>query len=393
MRPEWNTFNSGVWEREINVRDFIQKNYTPYDGDDSFLAGPTQNTKDLWAQVMDLSEQERKAGGVLDMDTKIISTITSHGPGYLNKEKETIVGFQTDKPFKRSLQPYGGIRMAVKACQDNGYEVDPEIVEFFTKHRKTHNAGVFDAYTPEMRACRSSHIITGLPDAYGRGRIIGDYRRVALYGVDRLIEDKTEQKNTTRTIMYSDVIREREELSEQIRALEELKELGRIYGYDISKPAADVKEAIQWLYFGYLAAVKEQNGAAMSLGRTSTFIDIYAERDLKAGKIYRRADSGICRPLHYEASSGKICPYSRVQRIILRRPNLGYRIHRRRRYRRTSHGYQDVLPLSAHLTESCTAPEPNLTVLWSYQAANAHLSVSVQRPLLSLLPSSMRTTT
>ena len=252
MRTEWNTFTPGVWQREINVRDFIQKNYTPYDGDDAFLEGPTKNTEDLWAQVMELSAKEREAGGVLDMDTKVISTITSHGPGYLNKDKETIVGFQTDKPFKRSLQPYGGIRMAMKACQDNGYEVDPEIVEFFTKHRKTHNAGVFDAYTPEMRACRSSHIITGLPDAYGRGRIIGDYRRVALYGVDALIQEKKEEKDSTRTIMYSDVIREREELSEQIRALEELKELGQIYGFDISQPAKDVKEAIQWLYFGYL---------------------------------------------------------------------------------------------------------------------------------------------
>ena len=238
MREQWHSFNGGVWEREINVRDFIQKNYNPYDGDESFLAGPTENTKELWDQVMDLSRQEREAGGVLDMDTKIISTITSHGPGYLDKEKETIVGFQTDKPFKRSLQPYGGIRMAEKACADNGYQVDPEVSEFFTVHRKTHNAGVFDAYTPEMRACRSSHIITGLPDAYGRGRIIGDYRRVALYGVDRLIEDKEEQKSTTRTIMYSDVIREREELSEQIRALKELKKLGEIYGFDISRPAA-----------------------------------------------------------------------------------------------------------------------------------------------------------
>ena len=283
MRSEWAGFNRGVWEKEINVRDFIQKNYTPYDGDDSFLVGPTQRTKDLWDQVLELSKQEREAGGVLDMDTKIISTITSHGPGYLNKDKETIVGFQTDKPFKRSLQPYGGIRMAVKACEENGYTVDPEIVEFFTTHRKTHNAGVFDAYTPEMRACRSSHVITGLPDAYGRGRIIGDYRRVALYGVDRLIEDKTAQKNSTRTIMYSDVIREREELSEQIRALQELKKLGEIYGYDISRPAQNVQEAIQWTYFGYLAAVKEQNGAAMSLGRTSTFIDVYAERDLANG--------------------------------------------------------------------------------------------------------------
>ena len=235
MQNEWRGFQRGSWEEEINVRDFIQKNYTPYDGDDSFLEGPTQDTTDLWNEVLELSKQEREAGGVLDMDTKIISTITSHGPGYLDKSKEKIVGFQTDKPFKRSLQPYGGIRMAVKACEDNGYHVDPEVVEYFTTHRKTHNAGVFDAYTPEMRACRSAHIITGLPDAYGRGRIIGDYRRPALYGVDRLIEDKEEQLATTRTIMYSDVIREREELSEQIRALKMLKELAKIYGCDISK--------------------------------------------------------------------------------------------------------------------------------------------------------------
>lgn len=213
--------------KEIDVRDFIQKNYTPYDGDDAFLAGPTEDTKALWQQVLELSRAEREAGGVLDMDTRVISTITSHAAGYLDKEKETIVGFQTEKPFKRALMPYGGIRMAQKACEDNGYHVDPEVVEFFTTHRKTHNAGVFDAYTPEMRACRSSHIITGLPDAYGRGRIIGDYRRVALYGVDRLIEDKRHQKDTTRVIMYSDVIREREELSEQIRALDDLKSWGR----------------------------------------------------------------------------------------------------------------------------------------------------------------------
>ena len=283
MEDCYKGFVEGVWSREINVRDFIQKNYTPYDGDDSFLAGPSEATLKLWDQVMELSRQEREAGGVLDMDTKIISTITSHGPGYLNKDLEKIVGFQTDKPFKRSLQPYGGIRMAQKACSDNGYEVDPEIVDFFTIHRKTHNAGVFDAYTPEMRACRSSHVITGLPDAYGRGRIVGDYRRIALYGVDRLIADKQHQKDSTRVIMYSNVIREREELSEQIRALQELKKLGEIYGYDISRPAKDTKEAIQWLYFGYLAAVKEQNGAAMSLGRTSTFIDIYAQRDLDNG--------------------------------------------------------------------------------------------------------------
>ena len=365
MRQEWNEFKPGIWTKEINVRDFIQKNYTVYEGDESFLEGPTENTKDLWAQVMELSAQEAKAGGVLDMDTKTISTLTSHGPGYLNKEKETIVGFQTDKPFKRSLQPYGGIRMAVKACQDNGYEVDSEVVEFFTKHRKTHNQGVFDAYTPEMRACRSSHIITGLPDAYGRGRIIGDYRRVALYGVDRLIEDKQHQKDTTRTIMYSDVIRQREELSEQIRALQELKEMAQIYGCDISKPATNTQEAIQALYFGYLGAVKEQNGAAMSLGRTSTFLDIYAQRDLKNGvftekQIQEFVDHFIMKlrlvkfartPEYNELFSGD--PTWVTESIA------GVGIDGRPMVTKMSFRY-------LHTLENLgPAPEPNMTVLWS----------------------------
>ena len=279
----WRGFTEGSWVNEIDLRSFIRHNFTMYDGDETFLEGPTQNTLDLWDQVMDLTRQEREAGGVLDMDTKVISGITSHGPGYLNKEKETIVGFQTDKPFKRAMMPYGGVRMAEKACADNGYTMDADVRDFFTYHRKTHNAGVFDAYTPEMRACRSSHIITGLPDAYGRGRIIGDYRRVALYGVDRLIADKEEQKARTDSTMFADVIRDREELSEQIKALKELKKMAASYGFDISLPAKNVQEAIQWLYFGYLAAVKEQNGAAMSLGRTSTFLDIYAERDLAEG--------------------------------------------------------------------------------------------------------------
>ena len=285
MGNEWRGFKGGSWEHEVNVRDFIQQNYTPYFGNGDFLEGPTQDTLDLWEKVSQLKKEEIENGGVLDMDTKVISTITSHGPGYIDKDKEKIVGLQTDKPLKRSLQPYGGIRMAVKACKENGYEVDPEIVEFFTEHRKTHNAGVFDAYTPEMRRCRSNHIITGLPDAYGRGRIIGDYRRAALYGVDKLIEDKQNQKDSTRIIMYSDVIREREELSEQIRALEMLKKLAEIYGCDISKPASNFREAVQALYFAYLAAVKEQNGAAMSLGRTSTFLDIYAARDIAEGTL------------------------------------------------------------------------------------------------------------
>ena len=365
QKPEWNGFQGGVWEKEINVRDFIQKNYTPYDGDEAFLAGPTQNTLDLWDQVMDLSRQEREAGGVLDMDTKVVSTIVSHGPGYLNKEKETIVGFQTDKPFKRSLQPYGGIRMAEKACLENGYQVDPEISEFFTIHRKTHNAGVFDAYTPEMRACRSSHIITGLPDAYGRGRIIGDYRRVALYGVDRLIEDKEEQKSTTRTIMYSDVIREREELSEQIRALKELKKLGEIYGFDISRPAADVKEAIQWTYFGYLAAVKEQNGAAMSLGRTSTFLDIYAERDLAEGRYTEEEIQEFVDHFIMKLRLVKFARTPEYNALFSGDPTWvtesigGIGIDGRHMVTKMSCRY-------LHTLENLgTAPEPNLTVLWS----------------------------
>ncbi len=365
MIDAYKGFVDGVWSQEINVRNFIQKNYTPYDGDDSFLVGPTEATLKLWDQVMELSRKEQEAGGVLDMDTRVISTITSHGAGYLNKDLEKIVGFQTDQPFKRALQPYGGIRMAEKACLENGYQVDPEISEFFTIHRKTHNAGVFDAYTPEMRACRSSHIITGLPDAYGRGRIIGDYRRVALYGVDRLIEDKQHQKDSTRVIMYSNVIREREELSEQIRALQELKKLGEIYGFDLSHPARDTREAIQWLYFGYLAAVKEQNGAAMSLGRTSTFIDIYAQRDLEKGvyteeEIQEFIDHFIMKlrlikfartPEYNELFSGD--PTWVTESIG------GVGIDGRHMVTKTSFRYLHTL------SNLGTAPEPNLTVLWS----------------------------
>lgn len=365
MYKEWESFHSGIWEKEINVRDFIQKNYTPYDGKEDFLQGPTQRTKDLWEQVLELTKEEQAKGGVLDMDTKIISTITSHGPGYLNKEKETIVGFQTDKPFKRSLQPYGGIRMAIKACEDNGYHVDPQVVEFFTKHRKTHNDGVFDAYTPEMRACRSSHIITGLPDAYGRGRIIGDYRRVALYGVDRLIEDKQYQKDTTRTIMYSDVTREREELSEQIKALKELKELGNIYGFDISRPAANVQEAVQWLYFGYLAAIKEQNGAAMSLGRTSTFLDIYAQRDLQNGTFTEEEIQEFVDHFIMKLRLVKFARTPEYNALFSGDPTWvtesigGMGIDGRHMVTKMSYRY-------LHTLENLgTAPEPNLTVLWS----------------------------
>ena len=374
MRKEWASFHEGIWEKEINVRDFIQRNYHPYEGDESFLQGPTEATKKLWEQVMELSRQEREKGGVLDMDTSVISTITSHGPGYLDKELEKIVGFQTDKPFKRSLQPYGGIRMAMKACEDNGYHVDPQIVEFFTKHRKTHNEGVFDAYTPEMRACRSSHIITGLPDAYGRGRIIGDYRRVALYGVDRLIEDKEDQKNSTRTIMYSDVTREREELSEQIKALKELKKLGEIYGFDISRPAANTQEAIQWMYLGYLAAIKEQNGAAMSLGRTSTFIDIYAERDLANGTF---TESEIQEMVDHFIMKLRLVKFARTPEynaLFSGDPTWvtesigGIGIDCRPLVTKMSFRY-------LHTLENLgTAPEPNLTVLWS-----THLPINFKR--------------
>ncbi|RAU96518.1 pyruvate formate lyase family protein, partial [Paenibacillus sp. YN15] len=283
---QWEGFQGGAWEKEINVRDFIQQNITVYTGDDAFLAPATEATNQLWKQVMDLSKQERDNGGVLDMDTEIVSTITSHGPGYLNKDLEAVVGVQTDKPFKRSLQPFGGIRMAEQACESYGFKVSEEVSRIFTDIRKTHNQGVFDAYTDEMKLARKAAIITGLPDAYGRGRIIGDYRRVALYGIDHLIaEKKKDLANTGLRTMSDDIIRLREELNEQIRALNELKKLGKAYGFDLSQPAQTAKEAFQWLYLGYLAAIKEQNGAAMSLGRTSTFLDIYVERDLKAGVI------------------------------------------------------------------------------------------------------------
>ena len=361
----WRGFEGGTWEKEVNVRSFIKHNYTPYDGDESFLAGPTKDTLELWDQVLDLSRQEREKGGVLDMDTKVISTITSHAAGYLNKDKEKIVGFQTDKPFKRALHPYGGIRMAEKACKDNGYELDPTVKEFFEVHRKTHNAGVFDAYTPEMRACRSSHIITGLPDAYGRGRIIGDYRRVALYGVDRLIEDKQKQKETTRAAMYSDIIRDREELSEQIRALQDLKTMAASYGFDISRPAENTQEAIQWLYFGYLAAVKEQNGAAMSLGRTSTFLDIYSERDLREGTFTEEELQELVDHFIMKLRLIKFARTPEYNALFSGDPQWvtesigGVAIDGRHMITKMSYRYLHTL------NNLGAAPEPNLTVLWS----------------------------
>ncbi len=361
----WAGFKKGTWTKDVNVRSFIKHNYTQYDGDESFLVPPTQNTLNLWNQVLELSQKEREAGGVLDMDTEVISTITSHAPGYLDKDKEKIVGFQTDKPFKRALMPYGGIRMAEKACSDNGYTIDPTVKEFFTKHRKTHNAGVFDVYTPEMRACRSSHIITGLPDAYGRGRIIGDYRRVALYGVDYLIADKAAQKETTQSAMYYHVIQAREELSEQLRALEDLKKMALSYGFDISKPAKNVKEAIQWLYFGYLAAVKEQNGAAMSLGRTSTFLDVYAERDLKNGTF---TETEIQEMVDHFIMKLRLIKFARTPEynsLFSGDPQWvtesigGVGIDGRHMVTKMSYRYLHTL------RNLGPAPEPNLTVLWS----------------------------
>ena len=286
---QWNGFDGSLWKEEVNVRDFIQKNYKPYDGDEHFLAGPTDATNKLWGVLQGLQKEERAKGGVLDMDTKIVSGITAHEPGYISedlKDLEAVVGLQTDKPLKRAFMPYGGIKMAEQACSTYGYEPDPELHKIFTEYCKTHNQGVFDAYTPEMKKARHNKIITGLPDTYGRGRIVGDYRRVALYGIDFLIEQKKEDfANCGSGSMTDDIIRQREELAMQIKALGEMKVMAEKYGFDISQPAKNAKEAVQWLYFGYLAAIKTQNGAAMSVGRVSTFLDIYIERDLEAGTL------------------------------------------------------------------------------------------------------------
>ncbi len=286
---EWDGFEGRLWKEEINVRQFIQDNYTPYDGNEDFLAGPTESTNRLWDALQKLQKEERAKGGVLDMETKVVSGLTAYGPGYIDeslKDLEKVVGLQTDKPLKRAFMPYGGIKMAVQACETYGYEVDPQLKEIFTKYHKTHNTAVFDAYTPEMLKARHNKIMTGLPDTYGRGRIVGDYRRVALYGIDFLIEQKKEDKAKCGSgSMKGEVIRLREEIAEQIRALEGMKEMAAVYGFDISRPAVNAKEAIQWLYFGYLAAIKTQNGAAMSVGRVSTFLDIYFQRDLDKGII------------------------------------------------------------------------------------------------------------
>lgn len=375
-------FISGKWQQEINVRDFIQKNYTPYEGDSSFLAKPTEATTKLWQECCDLLKKERDNGGVLDMDTKVVSTITSHGAGYIDKNLETIVGLQTDAPLKRSMQPFGGIRMAESACKSYGYEVDSEVSEVFTKYRKTHNQGVFDAYTPEMKAARHSAIITGLPDAYGRGRIIGDYRRIALYGINRLIEDKKEQFKSLEGEMTPDRIQLREEISEQIKALKEMIELGNIYGFDISQPARNAKEAVQWLYFGYLAAIKEQNGAAMSIGRTSTFLDIYIERDLKEGVLTEEEAQELIDHFIMKLRLVKFARTPEYNELFSGDPTWvtesigGMGVDGRTLVTKNSFRY-------LHTLENLgTAPEPNLTVLWSKRLPHnfkqycAHISIT-----------------
>ncbi len=375
-------FVPGLWSKEINVRDFIQKNYTLYTGNADFLEGPTSATSKLWEECCELLKQERENGGVLDMDTKIVSTITSHGAGYIDKNLETIVGLQTDAPLKRSMQPFGGIRMAEGACKSYGYQVDPEVSEIFTKYRKTHNQGVFDVYTPEMKAARHSAIITGLPDAYGRGRIIGDYRRVALYGIDRLIEDKKEQFASLEGEMTPDKIQLREEISDQIKALKEMIELGNIYGYDISKPARNAKEAIQWLYFGFLAAVKEQNGAAMSIGRTSTFLDIYIERDLRDGIITESEAQEMIDHFIMKLRLVKFARTPEYNELFSGDPTWvtesigGVGVDGRPLVTKNSFRY-------LHTLENLgTAPEPNLTVLWSknlphgFKEYCAHISIT-----------------
>ncbi|MHD0396782.1 formate C-acetyltransferase [Staphylococcus simulans] len=361
----WAGFETGKWTSEVDVRNFIQLNYTMYNGDSSFLESPTRATSDLWKQVMELSKEERERGGMWDMDTKVASTIVSHDAGYLNKDIEQIVGVQTEKPFKRSMQPFGGIRMAKAACDAYGYELDAETEKIFTDIRKTHNQGVFDAYSKEMLACRKAGIITGLPDAYGRGRIIGDYRRVALYGVDYLIEEKVKDFNNMSTEMDEATIRLREELSEQHRALHELKAMAEMYGYDISKPATNFKEAVQWLYFAYLAAIKEQNGAAMSLGRTSTFLDIYAERDLQNGDITEREVQEIVDHFIMKLRLVKFARTPDYNELFSGDPTWvtesigGVGIDGRHMVTKNSFRFLHTLDNLG------PAPEPNLTVLWS----------------------------
>ena len=366
MRPEWEGFVPGRWnDDEVNVRDFIQRNYTPYEGDGNFLAPATGATKKLWNDIMELSAEERKAGGVLKADTAVVSTLTSHGPGYIDKDLEKIVGLQTDEPFKRSLQPFGGIKMAEQALNMYGYQIAPEIKEIFTKYRKTHNDGVYDVYTPEMRLARRAHILTGLPDTYGRGRIVGDYRRVALYGTDYLVACKERDKANIDGDMTPDKVRDREELADQIKALKNLAKMAASYGKDITRPAANAEEAVQWLYFGYLGAVKEQNGAAMSIGRNSTFLDIYIERDLKRGAITEEQAQEIIDQFIMKLRIVKFMRIKEYNELFSGDPTWvtesigGMGVDGRTLVTKNSfrvlHTLENLGP----------APEPNLTVLWS----------------------------
>ena len=363
---QWEGFSYGSWRNEIDVREFIQQNYTPYEGDHSFLADPTEATRHLWNKVSDLLKEEREKGGTLDVDTETVSTIISHKPGYIDKEYEKIVGLQTDAPLKRAIMPNGGIRMVKQACEAYGFKLDPKVEKIFTEYRKTHNQGVFDAYTPEIRRARKAGIITGLPDAYGRGRIIGDYRRVPLYGVDRLIEDKKKQLEELETAWMGDeTIRSREEITDQIRALEALKQMALSYGYDISRPAGNAHEAVQWLYFAYLAAVKEQNGAAMSLGRVSTFLDIYIERDMKRGILTEQEAQELIDHFVMKLRLVRFLRTPEYNELFSGDPTWvtesigGMGLDGRTLVTRNSFRFLHTL------TNLGPAPEPNMTVLWS----------------------------
>ncbi|WP_280521196.1 formate C-acetyltransferase [Paenibacillus mangrovi] len=372
MQSGWRGFKQGKWTKAVNVNDFIESNISPYQGNEDFLAGPTNNTTELWKIVSELTKKERENGGVLDVDVNTPSTITSHQPGYLDKDKEQIVGVQTDAPFKRSIQPFGGIRMMIDACEAYGFELPEELIKIFTDIRKTHNQGVFDAYTSDMRAARRAGIITGLPDAYGRGRIIGDYRRVSLYGIDFLVQEKKQElMNLEVDVIDEDVIRLREELSEQIRALGELKKMAAMHGYDISKPAQNAKEAFQWLYFGYLAAIKEQNGAAMSLGRVSSFLDIYIERDLAEGNLTEEQAQELVDHFVMKLRIVKFLRTPDYNDLFSGDPTWvtesigGMSANGQTRVTKNSFRFLHTLyNLGA-------APEPNLTVLWSEQLPEA----------------------
>ena len=393
---QWEGFEGRIWKEEVNTRDFIQKNYTPYDGDESFLAGPTDATNKLWGALQKLQKEERAKGGVLDMETEVVSGLTAYGPGYIDpelKDLEKVVGLQTDKPLKRAFMPYGGIKMAEQACTTYGYQPSEKLHEIFTKYTRTHNQAVFDAYTPEMKKARHSHIVTGLPDTYGRGRIVGDYRRVALYGIDYLIKAKQNDfANCGDGTMTEEVVRLREEIALQINALKGMKEMAASYGYDISEPAANAKEAVQWLYFGYLAAIKTQNGAAMSVGRVSTFLDIYIQRDLDNGTLTETEAQELIDHHGHEVPYGQVRPYPQLQPAVQRRPRLGHPGSWRHRHGRPLHGHQERLPFPAHPGEHGprSGAEHDGSVL--LRSAQDLQGLRLQDLHQHLLPSSTRTT-